>query len=415
MDFSDSPEEVAFRNEARTFLDANAKLKQDAAVMTATERGRPETIEAAQAWQARKADGGWACITWPEEYGGRAATPIQNVIWNQEEARYDTPPNIFTIGQGMLGPTIMTHGSDEQKSKHLRKMLRGEEIWCQLFSEPGAGSDLAGLRTAARQEEGSGDWLISGQKIWTSGAHYSKWGMIVTRTDAAVAKHAGITYFIVDMHSPGIEIRPIVQVNGATGFSEVFFTDVRVPDSSRIGAVNDGWRGAITTLMNERSAIGGGGPVGPGFAELCELAKTTERNGAPAIEDPAVRQRLADFYVKLQGVQYTRYRTITALSQGTTPGPQSSLGKLVSAALRQEMASFAIELQGAAGSLLGSEAPQGAAWQDAYLSAPGGRIAGGTDEILRNIIAERVLGLPPEVRLDKGQAFQDIPTGPPNA
>jgi alkylation response protein AidB-like acyl-CoA dehydrogenase len=206
-----------------------------------------------------------------------------------------------------------------------------------------------------------------------------------------------------------------VQVNGATGFSEVFFTDVRVPDSSRIGAVNDGWRGAITTLMNERSAIGGGGPVGPGFAELCELAKTTERNGAPAIEDPAVRQRLADFYVKLQGVQYTRYRTITALSQGTTPGPQSSLGKLVSAALRQEMASFAIELQGAAGSLLGSEAPQGAAWQDAYLSAPGGRIAGGTDEILRNIIAERVLGLPPEVRLDKGQAFQDIPTGPPNS
>jgi len=416
MDFSDTPEEAEFRAEARNWLSANATLKpQDPSAMTAAERGRPETIAAAQAWQAKKADGGWACITWPEEYGGRAATAIQNVIWNQEEARYDTPPNVFTIGQGMLGPTIMTHGTPEQKSRYLPKMLRGEEIWCQLFSEPGAGSDLAGLRTASRRDEASGDWIINGQKIWTSGAHYSRWGMIVTRSDASVAKHAGITYFIVDMKSPGIEIRPIVQVNGATGFSEVFFTDVRIPDENRIGRVNDGWRGAITTLMNERSAIGSSGPIGPGFSELLALARATEHDGAPAIEDRATREQLADFYVRLQGLQYTRYRTITALSRGQTPGPQSSLGKLVSAPLRQKMASFAIELQGSSGALLSDEACQRAAWQDAYLSAPGGRLAGGTDEILRNIIAERVLGLPPEVRVDKNLAFQDIPTGPPNS
>ena len=415
MDFSDTPEEATFRSEARAFLDAHARPRnEDGGAMTASERGRPETIVAAQEWQGKKADGGWACITWPKEYGGRAATPIENVIWNQEEGRYDTPPNIFTIGQGMLGPTIMTHGSDEQKAQYLPKMLRGEEIWCQLFSEPGAGSDLAGLRTAARKDDESGDWIVNGQKIWTSGAHYSKWGMIVTRTDSAVAKHAGITYFIVDMHAPGVEIRPIVQVNGATGFSEVFFSDVRIPDGNRIGGVNDGWRGAITTLMNERSAIGGGMAVGPGFHELCALARSTERNGAPAIDDPEVRQRLAEFYVRLQGLQYTRYRTITALSRGQTPGPQSSLGKLVNAPLRQKIASFAIELQGAAGALLGDAAAQNAAWQDAYLSAPGGRIAGGTDEILRNIIAERVLGLPPEQRVDKNTAFQDIPTGPPS-
>ena len=411
MDFSDTPEEVAFRNEARAWLDANAELKRDGAALTAAERGRPETIEAAQAWQARKADGGWACITWPEEYGGRAATPIQNVIWNQEEARYDTPPNVFTIGQGMLGPTIMTHGTDGQKSQYLRKMLRGEEIWCQLFSEPGAGSDLAGLRTAARQDEEGGDWLINGQKIWTSGAHYSKWGMIVTRTDPTAVKHAGITYFVVDMHSPGIEIRGIKQINGGTGFSEVFFSDVRVPDKNRVGEVNDGWRGAITTLMNERASIGGGGG-GAGFSELMRLAKETDWNGQSALSDPSVRQRLADFYVRSKGLQYTGYRTLTAISRGTTPGPEASIGKLVGAPLRQQMASFACDLQGIMGGTLDSElSPDEGLWQEMWLASPGLRLAGGTDEILRNILAERVLRLPPEMRADKGVAFQDIPTG----
>jgi len=307
----------------------------------------------------------------------------------------------------------MTHGSAAQRSLYLEKMLRGEEIWCQLFSEPSAGSDLAGLRTRAVQEDDSGDWIIDGQKIWTSGAHYCKWGMIVTRTNPDAAKHAGITYFVVDMHAPGVEIRPIKQINGATNFNEVFFSGVRVPDENRVGAVNDGWRGAITTLMNERASIGAGGAGGPTHQDLLRLAEQLDLNGAPAIEDSGVRERLADFYTRSKGLQYAGYRTLTALSRGQTPGPESSMSKLIGAAMRQEMAAFAIELQAASGALLDAAwCEDGGAWQNAYLGAPGGRLAGGTDEVMRNIIAERVLGLPPEQRMDKGQAFKDIPTGP---
>jgi len=411
MDFNDTPEEADFRTQARAWLDANAQRLQPGERLAGAEsRADPDTIQKAKEWQAKKADGGWACITWPKEYGGRAATAIQSVIWNQEEAKYRTPPNIFAIGQGMLGPTIMVHGSDAQKSQYLNKMLRGEEIWCQLFSEPSAGSDLAGLRTSAVRD--GDDWVINGQKIWTTGAQYCKWGMIVTRTDTHAEKHKGITYFIVDMEAPGIEIRPIKQINGLSSFNEVFFTDVRIPDSNCVGAVNDGWRGALTTLMNERHSIGGGAG-GPDFRDLLALAKRLDLQGKPALEDSAVRQRLARFYIRSKGLQYTSYRTQTALSRGQTPGPESSIGKLVGAPLRQDMASFAIDLQGAAGALVDREvtADEGA-WQMSYLGSPGLRLAGGTDEILRNIIAERVLGLPPDIRADKGIAFKDIPSGP---
>ncbi len=412
MDFKDTPEEAAFRAEACAWLDANAERLQpgERAVGLAEGRAEPGVIARAQAWQAKKADAGWACITWPKAYGGRGATRIQNVIWNQEESRYRTPPNLFGIGQGMLGPTIMVHGSDEQKQRYLKPMLRGEEIWCQLFSEPSAGSDLAGLRTSAVRD--GDDWVINGQKIWTTGATYCKWGMIVTRTDPTATKHKGITYFIVDMKSPGIEIRPIKQINGVSGFNEVFFTDVRVPDRNRVGAVNDGWRGALTTLMNERAAIGGGVMGGPGLEDLVRLARQTDWNGRPAFEDREVRQRLARLYIRLKGLQYTGYRTQTALSRGATPGPEGSIGKLVGAPLRQEMASFAIDLQGPAGALIDrAAAAEEGAWQQAYLSSPGLRIAGGTDEILRNIIAERILGLPADARADKDIPFKDIPTG----
>jgi alkylation response protein AidB-like acyl-CoA dehydrogenase len=272
MDFDDTPEEARFRQEARAWLDAHAeRLGPDET--RRDPRGEPEAVREAQAWQACKADAGWACITWPAEYGGRGATPIQNVIWNQEESRYRVPPNLFTIGQGMLGPTLMAHGTEAQKQRHLRPMLRGEEIWSQLFSEPDAGSDLAGLRTRAVRE-GDG-WVVNGQKIWTSGAHYSRYGMILTRTDPAAPKHAGITYFILDMHSPGIEIRPIRQINGRSNFNEVFLNDVRIPHENVVGAVNDGWRGALTTLMNERAALGGGGAIGPGLPDLLRLARDT--------------------------------------------------------------------------------------------------------------------------------------------
>ena len=412
MDFNDTPDEKAFRDEARAWLERNAEPLRPGErrpnLMGA--EGRKGLLERAREWQRTKADAGWACITWPVEYGGRGASSIQSVIWSQEESKFNVPPNMFTIGQGMLGPTIMAHGTPAQKQRYLRPMLRADEIWCQLFSEPGAGSDLAGLRTSAVRD---GDaWRINGPKIWTSGAHYSQWGMIVTRTDPAAKKHAGITYFIVDMQAPGIEIRPIRQINGSSDFNEVFFTDVRVPDENRVGAVNDGWRGAITTLMNERATIGAGGGFGVGVTELLALARETRLHGRPAIEDPAVRQRIADFYVKLKGLEYTGYRALTALSRGTAPGPENSIGKMIGAPLRQELAAFALELQGAAGIVSDPAlAPAEGGFQQGYLGAPGLRLAGGTDEILHNILAERVLGLPGEIRVDKDLAFEDIPTG----
>ncbi|MDG2049319.1 MAG: acyl-CoA dehydrogenase family protein [Myxococcota bacterium] len=413
MDFNDTPEEAAFRAEARSWLDANADLKKagDAAADVLGERATPEIVKQAQAWQKKKADGGWACLTWPKEYGGRGVTPIQNVIWNQEESRYNTPPNIFGIGLGMCGPTILTHGNEEQKKRWIPEMMTGQKIWCQLFSEPSAGSDLAGLRSTAVRD--GDDWIVNGQKIWTTGAHFCEWGILVVRSDPNAAKHAGLTYFVVDMNSPGVEIRPITQINGGQGFNEVFFTDVRIPDSQRLDAVGNGWQVALTTLMNERASIGGGS--GADFGELINLAKSVEINGRPALEDSAVRQQIARFYTRSKGVAMTGNRTLSALSQGKTPGPESSLGKLVGAKNAQDMAAFAMELQGAAGMTLDpNETPAQGEWQGRYLGIPGLRIAGGTDEILRNIISERVLGLPPESRADKGIAFKDIPTGPPS-
>ena len=414
MDFNDTPEEEAFRNEARSWLEANAKLKDlnDAGEDLLGERSSPEVIRDSQAWQKRKAEAGWACITWPKEYGGREATSIQSVIWGQEEGKFQTPPNVFGIGLGMCGPTILTHGTEEQKQRWIPELLSGEKIWCQLFSEPAAGSDLAGLRTTAVKD--GDDWVVNGQKIWTTGAHFCDWGILVVRTDANVAKHAGLSYFVVDMQAPGVEIRPIVQINGGKGFNEVFFTDVRIPDANRLSEVGNGWAVAITTLMNERASIGGGG-AGGGVSDLLEMAENTEVNGRPAIEDSAVREKIADLYTRSRGVQYTGYRTLTALSRGTTPGPEASLGKLVGGALAQDMSAFGIELAGVTGATLDDDiTPSDSLWQDMYLSIPGLRIAGGTDEVLRNIIAERVLGLPPETRPDKGIAFKDIPTGPAN-
>jgi len=415
MDFNDTPEEAAFRAEARAWLEANAELKTPADVggVDLGERVDDATIRAAKEWQKKKADAGWACITWPVEYGGRGATPIQSVIWSQEESKFRTPPNIFGIGHGMCGPTIMTHGTPEQKARWIPKLLSGEEIWCQLFSEPSAGSDLAGLRaTAARDGD---DWIVNGQKIWTTGAQFSDWGILVLRTDPNAVKHAGLSYFVVDMHSPGIDIKPIVQINGGTGFNEVFFDDVRIPDAYRISEVGNGWAVAITTLMNERASIGSGGGGRAGVGELLRLAREVEINGAPAIQDASVRQKIADFYVRSQALQHTGNRTLSALSQGKTPGPEASLGKLVGGVLIQEMAAFGMDLEGAAGGLNDDVfTPQESAWQERYLGIPGLRIAGGTDEVLRNIIAERVLGLPSDARADKGIPFKDIPTGPPS-
>jgi alkylation response protein AidB-like acyl-CoA dehydrogenase len=411
MDFDDTPQEAAFRARARAWLEKHARPRgaDSSGGDPLRERDDPNSIRAAKAWQATKFDAGWACLTWPKEYGGQDLGRMEQVIWNQEEGRFETPPNIYAIGHGMLGPTIMAHGTPEQKARYVREMARGQVVWCQLFSEPDAGSDLAGLRTSAVRK--GDEWILNGQKIWSTGAHYSDFGMIVTRSDPDAAKHAGLTYFIVDMHAPGIEVRPIRQINGNSGFNEVFLNDARVPDGNRLGGVGDGWRVALTTLMNERVAIGAGTGSGR-VRDLFRLAREAQLGGRPAIENQAVRQKLADFYIRAKGLQYTGYRTLSAISRGATPGPEGSIGKAVGAPLGHEMASFAMELQGAMGAISDPGlAPQEGLWQEAYLGAPGLRIAGGTDEILRNIIAERVLGLPAEIRVDKDRPFREIPAG----
>lgn len=401
MDFNDSPEEAKFRSEAAEWLKNNVPSEQEIAGMTLMEQGKY--------WQKKKADAGWACIRWPQEFGGRGANAIEQVILNQEEAKFDTPgTGMFGIGQGMAAPTLMSWATDEQKQRFLPKLASGEEIWCQLFSEPAGGSDLAALRTKAERD--GDDWIINGQKIWTSGAQYSDWGILVLRTDPDVPKHQGLSYFFIEMNSPGIEIKPIKQISGASGFNEVYFTDVRVSDAQRLGEVGQGWQVALTTLMNERASIGGGSSAA-GFKSAMQLAQDIEIDGEAAIKDKSVRAKLANWYVQESGLKYTGYRSMTALSKGETPGPENSIGKLVGAPKTQDLASFAIDLMEQAGVMWtpGSEDFDNL-FQGAYMSIPGLRIAGGTDEIMANIIAERVLGLPQDVRLDKGIPFTDVPT-----
>jgi alkylation response protein AidB-like acyl-CoA dehydrogenase len=308
----------------------------------------------------------------------------------------------------MAAPTLQTWATEEQKKRYLPKLASGEEIWCQLFSEPAGGSDLAALRTKA--EKDGDDWIINGQKIWTSGAQYSDFGIIVLRTDPNLPKHQGLSYFFLDMKSPGIEIKPIKQMSGASGFNEVYFTDVRVSDAQRLGEVGQGWQVALTTLMNERASIGGGGGAA-GFKTAMDLANRINIDDKPAIEDKHVRAQLANWYVQESGLKFTGYRSMTALSKGEIPGPENSIGKLVGAPKSQDLASFAMDLMEQAGIVLDPDGDEMAnLFQGTYMSIPGLRIAGGTDEIMANIIAERVLGLPQDVRVDKGIPFTDVPT-----
>ena len=408
MDFNDSPEEAEFRASARAFLDRTVARRRPGEV-AGYRRGQdaPEAIAGARAYQRAKYDNGFAGISWPKEWGGQGGTQIQQVIFNQEEAQYKTLAGIFTIGLGMCLPTICTWGTPEQRERYAPAALKADELWCQLFSEPAGGSDLGALRTRAVQD-GDG-WVINGQKIWTSGAHYCDWGIIVTRTNPDVPKHEGLTFFFLDMKTPGVEIRPIKQMSGSSHFNEVYFNDVRIPDTQRLGPVGAGWRVAITTLMNERYAAGEN--PGPDFEELLEVARIVDLEDGPAIDNPAVKERLAEFYVRSQGLRFTKFRAMTSLSRGQTPGPESSIGKLVSASKLQEIAAYGLDLLGMAGAEMGADMPLAGLFEEALLYAPAMRIAGGTDEILRNIIAERVLGLPADMRADKGMPFRDVPTG----
>src|ERR1700743_3568639 len=411
MNFDDTPQEAEFRNVARKWIDANAP-KEFEAELSKSSLGRirlqhADMVEVGKAWQKKKAEAGWACLHWPKEYGGRSATPIERVIWQQEEGPVRKLSRPFIIGHGMCGPTMMAFAGEDQKRLYLPPLASGEKIWCQLFSEPAGGSDVAGLRT--RAERRGDDWIVNGQKIWTSGAHYSDYGILLTRTDPNVPKHKGLTMFFLDMKSPGVEVRPIHQANGQSEFNEVYFTDVKIPDSQRLGNVNDGWNVSLTTLMNERMSIGAG--VSTGFPEIFEFCSNLMLEDGPAIDDRATRSKLASWAVKASGLKYTSYRAISALSKGDRPGPENSIGKLVAGTMLQDIAMYTMDLEGAAGVFTGAAEEQARGqFQQMMLSSPSMRIAGGTDEILRNIIAERVLGLPGDIRVDKDVPFNKIPT-----
>ncbi|MCR9105922.1 MAG: acyl-CoA dehydrogenase family protein [Gammaproteobacteria bacterium] len=406
MDFEDTPELAAFRREARAWLDANAERRTDNLHMGM--EGEAAHLEG-KAWYKKKADAGFACLTWPKEYGGAGLTSLHDVVWAQEVQNYRTRDAQFVIGIGNCGPAIMHFAPEETRRELLPRMASAEDVWCQLFSEPSAGSDVAGLRT--RAERDGDNWKLNGQKIWTSGALYSDFGVVLTRTDPTVSKYKGLTLFMIDMRQPGVEVRPIKQMDGGQHFNEVFFHDAVVPDHYRLGEVGGGWTGALTVLMSERLAISGVQPTG--FPQFLDMVRSLELNGEPVANDPIVRDRLATWYSQYAGLQSANKRMITAVAKGGIAGAEASLGKLVGAVMNQEIANFCCQLFGQAGIIQEAQfSPQRAHFQDSVLFSPGVRLAGGTDEVMRNIIAEQVLGLPQEPRADKGMAFKDIPTGP---
>ena len=392
-----------FEAEARAFLDANAVRRPEETFVWGrgsdnvslfperTPAQQAADLAASRAWAQQVFDAGFGWITGPVGYGGRGLTAEHQRTWARVAAEYQTPSlSIYGIGLGMVAPTILAHATDEVKEAYLRKLWRGDIVACQLFSEPSSGSDLASLQTRAVRD--GDEWVLNGQKVWTSGAQVSDIGEIICRTDPDLPKHRGLTGFVVDMHAPGVEVRPLRQMTGGASFNEVFFTDVRVPDSHRLGDVNGGWTVALTTLMNERAAIGGGGGgVGlPTSTRLIELARATG-----TATDPLVRQQLAEIVINDRVAGYTNRRAMAKIAQGQLPGPEMSLAKL-------SLTANMVRTYEALSSMLGPKliADTGEwgtyGWTQFLLGVPGMRIAGGSDEVMRNIIGERVLGLPKE-------------------
>lgn len=394
MDFNFTPEEENFRARVRAFLDANLPKDWGTADFEMPEdlAGKRFYIE----WHRKLYANGFVGMSWPKEYGGQGATPVEQAILNEELARRRAPAPLGGIGLALAGPTIIVHGTEAQKKRYLKKILAGEEVWCQLFSEPNAGSDLAALRTRAELQ--GDEFVVNGQKIWTSGARSAHFGILLARSDPDAPKHQGISYLIVDMKSPGITIKPLRQMTGESHFNEVFMDDLRVPRENLIGKINDGWRVANTTLANERGtgALALLVRFGTQFRELVELAKRAARGSRPAAADPVVRQRLAECYIDLQRLRYNVYRGFSAIIKGGSPGPEGSIQKLVWSELSQRMQEFAIELQGPGAQLAFREphAMAGGYHQRMFLRSRADTIYAGTSEIQRNIIAQRVLGLP---------------------
>jgi alkylation response protein AidB-like acyl-CoA dehydrogenase len=393
MDFRDSESEAAFRAEARAFLEANKPARWEHPFDDDVDEDA--LLCGSKAWQRTLYENGWGAILWPKQFGGRGLGPIEAIIWNQELVRLGLGESIFVVGTAMAGPTIIAHGTEDQKSRYLEPLARGDEIWCQLFSEPGAGSDLAALSARAVQD---GDhWVVSGQKTWCSGAHYADFGILLARSDPSVPKHAGITYFLLEMRTPGVEIRPLRQMSGGSHFNDVFLNEVRIPDACRLGPAGAGWGAAMTTLLNERMALGGTG----GFFSYDDLAAHARANKERI--DGVTRDQLARLYTWNKTLDLLNARVVTKLGRGVIPDAESSVMKLALGRI--------LTLGGELGMrLLGPDALQRVGpWQHQFMIAPSLHIAGGTDEIQKNVVAERVLGLPREPRTDRDVPFDEIP------
>jgi alkylation response protein AidB-like acyl-CoA dehydrogenase len=390
MDLTLSPSEEQFRDEVRVWLEGNHPGPEPEG------EGLDAVVTFRRDWQRKLHDAGWAGISWPEEFGGRGATLIEQAIFSQEMARADAPPPANILGLAMGGPVVIAHGTDEQKKRYLEPILSGEEIWCQGFSEPESGSDLASLKTKAVKD--GDEWVVTGQKVWTTFAQYAKWCMLVARTDSDAPKHQGLTYFLLDMEQEGVQVRPLVQITGEGEFNELFFEEARIPDENVIGGVGNGWAVAITTLMNERAGLAFASVVGiqKALRNLAELASQTRSNGGTAAEDAYFRQRIAQLYIEAETMRLNAYRGLTKTMETGTPGPEGSLGKWQWADINQSIAELALEIEGPYAALdRGAEhAIAGGAWQYLYLRSRANSIEGGTTDILKNIIAERVLGLP---------------------
>jgi alkylation response protein AidB-like acyl-CoA dehydrogenase len=397
VDLDDTPDQAAYRVQVRSWLEEH---KSEAPILSGPGalEDEDEIIAARRLWQGKLAEAGLAGVTWPKEYGGQGLGPIEQVICNQEIARAKVPGILDAIGVGMLGPTIIAHGAEEQKSRYLAPLLHGDEVWCQLFSEPAAGSDLAAVQTRARAQD-DGSFRLTGQKVWTTNAQFASYGLLLARTDADVPKHKGLTMFILPMDAEGVTVRGLRQISGEAEFNEVFLDDVALDESAVVGGVGNGWGTALTTLMFERVAIGLGGE-GMGYSSArFTLAIARDEH---ARRDPEVRHQLGEISSDLLAVRFTGYRTLTALQKGQIPGPEAALAKVT-------IVNGAIKAGDLIADVLGPDAlSEDSEWAYMISFLPGLKSAGGTEEILRNTVGERVLGLPPEPRLDKGIPFSEL-------
>jgi alkylation response protein AidB-like acyl-CoA dehydrogenase len=397
VDLDDTQEQAAYRAQVRSWL---AEHASEAPVLDGPGaiRDESEIIAARRAWQGKLAEGALAGVTWPREFGGQGLGPIEQVICNQEIAKAKVPGILDAIGVGMLGPTIIAHGTDEQKGRYLGPMLHGDEVWCQLFSEPAAGSDLAAVQTRARLQD-DGSWRLSGQKVWTTNAQFASYGLLLARTDSDVPKHKGLTMFIVPIDGHGVTVRGLRQISGEAEFNEVFFDDVAIDADAVVGGVGNGWATALTTLMFERVTIGlGSEGMGYNSNRFAEAIAAD----AEARRDPEVRHQLGEIASELLAVRFTGYRTLSALQKGQVPGPESGLAKIT-------IVNGAIKAGDLIADVVGPDAlAEENQWAYMISFLPGLKSAGGTEEILRNTVGERVLGLPPAPRLDKGIPFSEL-------